>query len=337
MKTKLITLATNLGILTLVAGAELKWLTDFEEGQKVAAETNKPLLVNFTGSDWCHWCIQLKGEVFDEESFTAVEEDYVLVELDFPKDEKIISPEQRGKNEALAHRLEVRGFPTVILFEPKGRPFARTGYHKGGPKAYLEHLDEISKPFRNYQSAEGPKRRDALVTFLRTLPEYSVVTDFQEELEELKTLDPNDETQFLSEINLAKALLDFEQAVGELLTIGDFDSVLSLVDDFIEEYQPDGEQKQHVYMARVMAHVEQREKEKAFAEIDAMVEMAPGSEFSQNADQVKQGIIEHLAAVAELAAEEQRGREELPMAEEKESANDEPQVDVEEDFTTETH
>jgi thioredoxin-related protein len=123
-------------------GAE-GWLTDFEAAKKQAAAEKKDILVDFTGSDWCGWCVKLDKEVFSTEAFKA-QKDFVLVALDFPR-RKEVPADQKAKNEALMTRWGVRGFPTIILTNAKGEPYARTGYQPGGPEKYLPHLAELRK------------------------------------------------------------------------------------------------------------------------------------------------------------------------------------------------
>ena len=73
------------------AGGE-GWTSDFEAAKKQAAEQKKDLLIDFTGSDWCGWCIKLNDEVFQKDAFKAgVKDKFVPVEIDFPQDEKKIS------------------------------------------------------------------------------------------------------------------------------------------------------------------------------------------------------------------------------------------------------
>lgn len=287
------TIALSAGLLTQ-APAELTWLTDFETGQKAAAEAGKPLLVDFTGSDWCHWCIQLKEEVFSKPEFEAAAEQYVLVELDFPEAEDAITPEQRAKNEALAEKFMVQGFPTVILFDGTGRPYARAGYEAGGPEKYLAHLAEISQPWKTLQTAEGEARKDALVAFLQTLPGEEIEARYTGELEELKKLDPKDESGLITDIANAKKMAVFEDGVEQNLQAGDFDKVLAITDAFLAENKPEGEQKQHILMAKVMVYVEQGDQAKAFTLLDEMSALAPESELSRNLDEIKGSITEHL-------------------------------------------
>jgi thiol-disulfide isomerase/thioredoxin len=138
MRSLLALLLTPLAVL----GAE-GWLTDFEAAKKQAAAEKKDILVDFTGSDWCGWCIKLDKEVFSTDAFKA-QKDFVLVALDFPR-RKEIPADQKAANEALMRQWGVRGFPTIILANAKGEPYARTGYKQGGPESYLPHLAELRK------------------------------------------------------------------------------------------------------------------------------------------------------------------------------------------------
>ncbi|MEY3830050.1 MAG: hypothetical protein RL636_1751 [Verrucomicrobiota bacterium] len=143
MKTKH-TLAAFVALMiaALPALAAPKWYTDLDEAKAVAVKENKPLLVDFTGSDWCGYCIKLHAEVFDKPEFEAFAKNYVLVELDFPN-KKPQPAEEKAKNKATQAKFAVSGFPTVLLIDAKsGEAYGRqSGYGPGtGPKAYLEKL-----------------------------------------------------------------------------------------------------------------------------------------------------------------------------------------------------
>lgn len=119
------------------------WMTDFPAAQAQAKAEGKPLLLDFTGSDWCGWCIRLDREVFSQAAFKEfAASELVLVELDFPRGKKQ-SAEVRAQNEALAAKYGIEGFPTLILLSPAGGVVGRTGYREGGAEAYVEHLKAL--------------------------------------------------------------------------------------------------------------------------------------------------------------------------------------------------
>ena len=132
---------TLLLLATVTARAELTWLTDLDEAKKVATKENKKLLVDFTGSDWCGYCIKLHKEVFDTPEFEKFAKDYVLVELDFPKRKEQPAAE-KAKNQAAQKKYGVNGFPTVIIMNTSGKVLNRAeGYSPdSGPSAYLPQL-----------------------------------------------------------------------------------------------------------------------------------------------------------------------------------------------------
>jgi thioredoxin-related protein len=121
------------------------WIGDFDAAVAQAKAEKKDLFVDFTGSDWCGWCIRLNEEVFDHEEFlSAVKKDFVLVALDYPRGEeakaKVPNP---NRNKELSEKYQVRGFPTILLMTPDGDVFGKTGYKPGGPAPYVEHVKEM--------------------------------------------------------------------------------------------------------------------------------------------------------------------------------------------------
>ncbi len=137
------------------------WRTNFDAALAEAQQSGKDLLVDFTGSDWCGWCIRLDEEVFEHEAFlTEAQKKYVLVKIDFPMDKSQQSKDLQAQNKALQQRYEVEGYPTIILLDSMGEQYGRTGYHEGGVDAYLSHLATFK---------DGPQRRDAALARIQEL------------------------------------------------------------------------------------------------------------------------------------------------------------------------
>ena len=125
----------------LSAGTPPGWTDNFAKAQQQAKEENRPVLVLFTGSDWCGWCIKLRKEVLSKAEFKkfAAERKLVLVYLDFPRKSKI-SAEAKKRNSQLAVQYKVRGYPTTILFGADGKELGRI---PGFSKQYIEALTQM--------------------------------------------------------------------------------------------------------------------------------------------------------------------------------------------------
>jgi thioredoxin-related protein len=119
------------------------WSTDYAAAIDAAAKTGRPILLNFTGSDWCVWCHRLRDEVFHTRVFTQYAgEALLLVELDFPR-KKALPPELKKQNDSLAQTFDVEGYPTVLLLSPEGKVLGRLGYMQGGPKTFIREIKRL--------------------------------------------------------------------------------------------------------------------------------------------------------------------------------------------------
>jgi protein disulfide-isomerase len=149
MKSLFVTLSIFAGFLAaqLPARAELSWGTDADAALAQAKKEKKLVVMNFTGSDWCGWCIKLKKEVFDTGEFsTYTKDNLVLVEVDFPS-KKPQSAALKKANEALKEKYAANsGFPTIVVLNGEGKQvWKQVGYMPGGPKAWISKLDEAKK------------------------------------------------------------------------------------------------------------------------------------------------------------------------------------------------
>ena len=129
----------------LQAGAaEPQWLTDLPRAEAKAKAEHKMVLMDFTGSDWCGWCIKFDKEVLDTPAFKAyADKNLVLVKLDFPH-KKPQSAELKKANAALGRKYGVDGYPTFVVLNSDGKEIGRqVGYTSGGPKPFIAKLDKF--------------------------------------------------------------------------------------------------------------------------------------------------------------------------------------------------
>jgi thioredoxin-related protein len=309
MKTTSIVCAAAMALIgTTLAGGE-GWTSDFEAAKKQAAESGQDLLIDFTGSDWCGWCIKLKEEVFDHDPFKeGVKDKFVLVELDFPRDKSKQSEELQARNKELSDKYAVRGFPTILLADAQGRPFAQTGYQPGGPEKYVEHLDELRSRrvkrdefFAAAEKAEGPEKAKAYVAALDAmkLENATVTTFYGDVVEKIKESDPDDTTGFGKKAEAKARAAKFEADLEEFGQKQDMDGALALVDKTLEAGGLDPEDAQKITLTRAMIFAQQQKFDEAIKVIDEAKAVAPESDIAGQLD----GFKERLAAMKEQAAQ----------------------------------
>jgi protein disulfide-isomerase len=144
-KKSAVTTTTETPQVTPSISAKPGWLTNYDQAQKEAQSKRKLLLMDFTGSDWCGWCIMLDNEVFSKPEFQEyATKNLVLLELDFPQRKKM-PPETAAQNERLALKYGIQGFPTVVVFDSDGKPLGALGYEQGGPQVFIAHLEKLRK------------------------------------------------------------------------------------------------------------------------------------------------------------------------------------------------
>ncbi|MBP6181579.1 thioredoxin family protein [Flavobacterium sp.] len=135
-----------------VEAQELVWETNVNKAMEISNKTKKPLMLFFTGSDWCGWCIRLQKEVLKTPEFAAwAKENVVLVELDYPR-RTPQTPEIQAQNSGLQQAFGIQGFPTVYFANGTNKDgkmnfegLGQTGYVAGGPTAWLAVADGFLK------------------------------------------------------------------------------------------------------------------------------------------------------------------------------------------------
>jgi thioredoxin-related protein len=141
----LVAAAVSLGFAAF-ARAESDWLHDYTKAQEEAKANHKLLFLNFTGSDWCGWCIKFDKDVLSQPQFKNYAHDnLVLVELDFPR-RKSQPTEEKKQNVQLAQQYEVLGFPTIVVLNSNGQKVWQfDGYFSGGPEEFIAQLQKLPK------------------------------------------------------------------------------------------------------------------------------------------------------------------------------------------------
>ncbi|WP_394750455.1 thioredoxin family protein [Spongiimicrobium salis] len=125
-----------------------EWKTDYADALATAEKEHKPIVLVFSGSDWCGPCKRLNKSVWQSEAFKSyAKEHYVLYNADFPKKKKNQLPtELVEQNKALAEKYNPKGhYPLVLVLNENEKVLGKTGYKKMDPNTYIEHLNSFMK------------------------------------------------------------------------------------------------------------------------------------------------------------------------------------------------
>lgn len=122
------------------------WVSNITIAKTEATEKGHPIMLVFSGSDWCKPCIKLKTQILLTETFSAYAKDhYILLNLDFPRKTKNkLSDEQQAHNDELASKYNMEGvFPLVVIIDTDGKVLATSGYLDISPAEYIANLESL--------------------------------------------------------------------------------------------------------------------------------------------------------------------------------------------------
>lgn len=132
--------------MVITDGVEMgKFTHDYEAAMAYAVEIDLPVMLVFTGSDWCGWCKLMDKEVFAKPEWSEyAKETIVQVWLDFPRDKALVPEKYRDQNDALKSKYGIRGYPTYIILDSSGNQVGRLGAGRDKtPASFSAELDKV--------------------------------------------------------------------------------------------------------------------------------------------------------------------------------------------------
>jgi thioredoxin-related protein len=268
------------------------WTQDFKAAKARATLEGKDMLINFSGSDWCGWCIKLKKEVFSQSGFIKkAAKNYVLVELDYPQRTK--QPAKiREQNQKLVKTYGVIGFPTVLVTDARGRVYARAGYMAGGPDKFISYLEKVRKTkaegdslIAKAEKAQGLEKARLLDEAVDVMAESQMEID-PEIIGQIKKLDKDNKAGLKAKYEVREGLGKIMQETGQT---GDYDKALKDLDDLIASVKSPG-LKQYIYFVKAkICLFGMKDKETGIENLKTAERIAPNSEEGkQISEMIKQ-------------------------------------------------
>ena len=133
------------------------WSEDYAAACETAKKENKFVLLAFSGSDWCGWCMKMEKEIYSNKSFIdGVKKRFIPVMIDSPQNKEILSPLAKKQNAKLVKEFNVHGYPSTVVVRPNGEVVKRFGgYRQGGPQAFLDELNAAADAVDPAKAAAG--------------------------------------------------------------------------------------------------------------------------------------------------------------------------------------
>ena len=114
---------------------------DFMKAKEISQGYQKPLVLVFTGSDWCQYSQDLlKNTFFTEPFFQTIKTSLIFAQIDFPELSRVVLPERIEQNKILKDQFKVQEFPTVILMDPAMHEVTRLGFSTMPSNEYAKYL-----------------------------------------------------------------------------------------------------------------------------------------------------------------------------------------------------
>ncbi len=189
------------------------WTHDYDAAAAMAKEHGLPVLLKFTGSDWCGWCMLMEKSVFSKKEFEKWAEGRVmLVTIDSPRERSLVPEEFRDRNARMMNRYGIRGVPTYVVLDSEGNELGRLGASQfATPDSFAGDFEKIVGKMPEKKEIAGVVTGDDLEKLLsmhlsiaqRKAMETKLTPDERAEFPSLLTID-RDKTAALDALAAAR-------------------------------------------------------------------------------------------------------------------------------------
>ena len=301
---------TVVGVLIIVGGltqvslaVEEGWTVDVAGAKQSAVKSKKDLFLEFTGSDWCPPCKILKARIFDAGHFKAeAPKHFVLVKLDYPNDKSHQTAAEIAQNREMQKQYSISGFPTVILADAKGRPYAQwVGFGGESPEDYIKKIVEKKKTreardvgFAKAAKAKGVEKAKALDEALRAIPSALLTSAYKAEVDQIMKLDADNAAGLKAKYQGIIQAPEIEKKIQQIVTgSANPAAAIASIDALIKERKLVGAALQEALFGKAIATYQGDDKKGAIVILKQAAQAAPKTEKAEMiANVIKQLMME---------------------------------------------
>jgi len=293
------------------------WIVDFEKAKETAAKEKKDILMDFTGSDWCGYCIKLHDEVFTKDEFAKeAPKSFVLLKLDFPKDTSKQTKAEIDQNSKLNEQYKVSGYPTIFLADTKGRPYGKLVGYDGTPAGdYMKKLLEMQKVrvqrddlFGKAEQAKELEKAKLLDQALSLLDAELVLAMYRDEMEQIVALDKDNTATLKGKYENILLLEKVQKQINEIVQKNQEKpkECMAALDALFNEIKPTGVVAQEILYARAFMKYQSKDMVGARADLDTALKAEPNSPKAEEIRQVIEQVFNKKEEDKEANKEEKQ-------------------------------
>ena len=236
------------------------WYTNLDVAKKLAVKEGKDLLIEFTRSEGCGWCVKLEKEVLSQDGFKdKVAKNYVMVVLNYPHDSSKWTAEVKAQHAKLLNHYQIRKFPYLVFADASGQPYESESYRDRKPEAYLNEIIEIQnkrnkrdKAFTAAKNAEGKEKARLLEKGMAEISRR-YHRHYPEIIAEIAKADPDDTSGFMAKIRVDEVRAGLGHMLKPHYEESNYEAIPAAVELYISENNPKGEALQMALLYKVQA------------------------------------------------------------------------------------
>lgn len=224
------------GLIAMAPAFAAEWMTDLDAARGKAAAKGKTVLVDFTGSDWCHWCVVLREKVLDTPEFEAYAQPrFVLAEIDVPNNPA--DPALRERNNEICKQYHVTSFPTLMVLDARGTVLGGVQGYRPDKESIKESLEEARRLGDELNAArrlQGDEKVAALMAVYNKLPKLFVAKAISLR-KEIAQADPGDKSGLAGQV---RAEDQMEAFLTEFKAAKDPDASYAILERYLAKAEP---------------------------------------------------------------------------------------------------
>ena len=270
------------------------WLVDFEKAKAQSAKECKPILMEFTGSDWCPPCMALAKNVFAKDAFKKeMPKHFILLKLDSPRDKSKTTDAEKAQYKELSAHYKVRGVPAIYLTDAEGNPFYSTsGY--GGQKAdeWVEQMvakTGIPKALAKAKKAKGLERAKLLDSALTMMGSKFANESHGGKIDEIIKLDAKNKAGLKAKYEGSRKAAAFKDTLMQMMQANrgnKSEALIEKIDELVKKEKATGEALQEALFIKSSLLFKDQKKDEAKKLLIEAQKAAPKSDTAKRIDQI---------------------------------------------------